>query len=82
MTKILPKAMLAPLPPIPGAVTPLPISLTLDKLLLKRMWWTSEMKIRFIMKLIDLCIELVKVNRKLFNLKPCQMLVSGFHSEI
>lgn len=41
LSKNLPKAILAPLPPLPGTVTALPASLTLDKLLAKRSCWTS-----------------------------------------
>jgi hypothetical protein len=78
---MLPKRITAPLPPIP-IPTVFPASLTLDKLLLRRSWWRPETKARFLLKLIDLCLELVKVSRKLFSLKPCQMMVSGLEGEI
>lgn len=78
---MLPKKIMAPLPPIP-TVSALPASLTLDKLLLRRGWWRPEVKVKFILKLVDLCLELVKVSRKLFSLKPCQMMVSGLEGDI
>ena len=68
--KFLPKSILAPLPTL-SAVAEKPSSTTLDKLLLKKSWWTSDFKTKFICKLFSLCIELVKVTRKLFSLKPC-----------
>jgi hypothetical protein len=78
---MLPRKIMAPLPPIPSMST-LPAEMTLDKLLYRRSWWTTEIKAKFALKLLDLCLELVKVSRKFFSLKPCQMVVSGLEGEI
>ena len=75
-SKFLPKAIIAPLPALPTK-TEKPSSTTLDKLLLRKNWWTPEFKTKFITKLFSLCIELIKVTRKLFSLKPSEMVVSG-----
>ena len=67
--KGLPKSIMAPLPVL-RAIEEKPSSTTLDKLIIRKNWWTSDFKTKFISKLFSLCIELVKVTRKLFSLKP------------
>lgn len=71
------KALLIPLPEIPKstAATPLP-SVTLDQLLLKRICAAGQYREKVALRLVELAMELNKFSKKLFSLKPCQMLVN------
>jgi hypothetical protein len=73
--------MITPLPTLPVPSEKL-ASATLDKLLLRKSWWTVDTKKIVILKLFGLSLELVKVNRKLFSLKPSQIMLSGLDSSI
>jgi len=76
------KNTVAPLPPL-LLNPPTPISLTLDKLLHKKSLLSNPViRSKLVFKLFDLGIELVKVSKKLFSLKPCQMLVNNIEGEM
>lgn len=79
--KALPKSIINPLPQIPNPSV-IPSTMTLDKLLSRKSWGSTELKNTFVLKLFNLSIELVKVTRKLFSLRPCQMVVSGLDSNL
>jgi hypothetical protein len=71
------KALLIPLPDIPKSVSATPAaSITLDKLLEKRICTSGKYRERVTVKLLDLAIELNKVSKKLFSIRPCQILVN------
>lgn len=78
------KALLTPLPEIPKSVpisTP-PSSITLDQLLLKRICAGSNYREKVACKLLDLAIELNKVSKRLFTLKPSQVLINWSNEEV
>lgn len=71
------KAPIAPLPPL-ALSQPAPTSLTLDKLLTRKSLIASlPAKRTLALKLMDLGLELFKFSKKLFSLKPYQMLVNN-----
>lgn len=81
-SKALSKSILMPLPEIPVTGALLPNIITLDKLLIRKNWGNEKIKSNLISKILDLCCELVRVNRKLFHLKPCQIQVSGLNGKM
>lgn len=76
------KALMTPLPEIPNSSPTPTASITLDKLLEKRLCTSDTYKNKVTLKLLELGIELNKVSKKLFSLKPCQVLVNYSNGEV
>ncbi len=77
------KALLVPLPEIPKSVSAIPAaSISLDKLLEKRICTSGKYREKVAVKLLDLAIELNKVSKKLFSIRPCQILVNCINDEV
>jgi hypothetical protein len=77
------KALLTPLPDIPKSVSATPAqSITLDKLLEKRICSSGSYREKVAVTLLELAIELNRVSKKLFSLRPAQVLVNCVGEEV